>query len=110
MTTQAIDIKTMKFDEKGLIPAIAQDCVTGEVLMMAYMNRDAMERTLATGRAYYFSRSRNKLWLKGETSGNFQEVKTIYYDCDADALLLMVDPAGPACHTGEKPCFYRALA
>ncbi|MEK7803090.1 MAG: bifunctional phosphoribosyl-AMP cyclohydrolase/phosphoribosyl-ATP diphosphatase HisIE [Deltaproteobacteria bacterium] len=109
MTTQAIDIKTMKFDEKGLIPAIAQDCVTGEVLMMAYMNRDAMERTLATGRAYYFSRSRNKLWLKGETSGNFQEVKAIYYDCDEDTILLKVNQIGVACHTGERSCFFRRL-
>src|SRR4030066_2317498 len=109
MTTQAIDIKTMKFDEKGLIPAIVQDCVTGEVLMMAYMNRNAMERTLATGRAYDFSRSRNRLWLKGETSGNFQEVKAVYYDCDEDSLLLKVNQTGVACHTGERSCFFRRL-
>ncbi|MBI5327596.1 MAG: bifunctional phosphoribosyl-AMP cyclohydrolase/phosphoribosyl-ATP diphosphatase HisIE [Deltaproteobacteria bacterium] len=103
------DISIIKFDEKGLVPAIAQDYVTGDILMMAYMNRDALEKTLSTGRAYYFSRSRNKLWLKGETSGNIQEVKAIYYDCDKDAILLKVKQTGVACHTGERSCFFRRL-
>ena len=102
-------ITDINFGECGLIPAIAQDINTSEVLMMAYMNREALEKTVWSGRAHYWSRSRQRLWLKGETSGNFQEVKSIYYDCDADALLLMVDPLGPACHTGEKTCFYRVL-
>lgn len=105
----AMDITGLKFDANGLIPAIAQDEATLEVLMMAYMNKEAVEKTFSTGRAHYFSRSRNKLWLKGETSGNFQEVKAVLYDCDADTLLLMVRPLGPACHTGERTCFYRRL-
>ena len=103
-------IADINFGHDGLIPAIAQDINTSEVLTLAYMNKEALEKTLWSGKAHYWSRSRKKLWLKGETSGNFQEVKTIYYDCDADALLLMVDPAGPACHTGEKTCFYRVLS
>lgn len=102
-------MSSVRFDEKGLIPAIAQDYFTGEVLMMAYMNRDALEKTLSTGRAHYFSRSRSKLWLKGETSGNFQEVKAVYYDCDEDAILLKINQIGVACHTGERSCFFRRL-
>ena len=109
MLIAAIDINSIKFDEKGLIPAIAQDYAAGEVLMMAYMNREALEKTVFTGRAHYFSRSRNKLWLKGETSGNFQEVKAIYYDCDEDAVLLKVNQIGFACHTGERSCFFRRI-
>ncbi|HHW04100.1 MAG TPA: bifunctional phosphoribosyl-AMP cyclohydrolase/phosphoribosyl-ATP diphosphatase HisIE [Thermoanaerobacterales bacterium] len=97
------------FDEKGLIPAILQDEKTGEVLMMAYMNSDALKKTLETGRAWFYSRKRKTLWQKGENSGNFQEVKEILYDCDGDALLLKVDPKGPACHTGKRSCFYRSL-
>ncbi|MBI5049199.1 MAG: bifunctional phosphoribosyl-AMP cyclohydrolase/phosphoribosyl-ATP diphosphatase HisIE [Deltaproteobacteria bacterium] len=104
-----VDINTIKFDEKGLVPAIAQDYVTGDVLMMAYMNREALEKTLSTGRAHYFSRSRNKLWLKGETSGNVQEVKAIYYDCDEDTMLLKIKQTSVACHTGERSCFFRRL-
>ena len=104
-----VDINTLKFDEKGLVPAIAQDYVTGDVLMMAYMNREALEKTLSTGRAHYFSRSRNTLWLKGETSGNLQEVKAIYYDCDEDTMLLKIKQTGVACHTGERSCFFRKL-
>ena len=103
------DISVIKFDDKGLVPAIAQDYQTGEVLMMAYMNREALEKTLSTGRAHYFSRSRNKLWLKGETSGNFQEVQAVYYDCDEDTILLNVNQVGVACHTGERSCFFRRL-
>lgn len=101
------NINNIKFDKKGLVPAIAQDYITGEVLMMAYMNKEALEKTMSIGRAHYFSRSRNKLWLKGETSGNFQEVKTIYYDCDEDTILLKINQTGVACHTGERSCFFR---
>ncbi len=104
-----MDISEIKFDSNGLVPAIAQDINTSEVLMLAYMNSEALEKTLSTGRAHYWSRSREKLWLKGETSGNFQDVLAIHYDCDADTLLLTVAPAGPACHTGEVSCFFRAL-
>ncbi|MBI5235990.1 MAG: bifunctional phosphoribosyl-AMP cyclohydrolase/phosphoribosyl-ATP diphosphatase HisIE [Deltaproteobacteria bacterium] len=104
-----MDIAQVKFDGAGLIPAIAQDADTLEVLMLAYMNSEALEKTLSTGRAHYFSRSRNKLWLKGETSGNFLSVKEVYYDCDADAVLLKCAPMGPACHTGERSCFFRRL-
>ena len=100
----------IKFDEKGLVPAIAQDINTSEVLMMAYMNKEALEKTLSTGNAYFYSRSRKRLWLKGETSGNFLEVRGVYYDCDCDTVLALVEPKGPACHTGERSCFYRALS
>lgn len=99
----------IKFDEKGLVPAIAQDFKTGEVLMMAYMNREALEKSLSSGRATYFSRSRNKLWLKGETSGHFQNIKCAYYDCDIDTILLKVEQVGAACHTGERSCFFREI-
>jgi len=104
-----IDINIIRFDDKGLVPVIAQDHFTGDVLMMAYMNREALEKTFSTGRAHYFSRSRNRLWLKGETSGNFQEVRAVYYDCDEDSLLLKVNQTGVACHTGERSCFFRRL-
>ena len=94
----------------GLLPAIAQDAQTGEVLMMAYMNPESYAETLATGRAVYFSRSRNKLWRKGEESGNVQVVKAVYLDCDNDTLLLSVEQiGGAACHTGYKSCFYRKV-
>lgn len=94
----------------GLIPAIAQDHTTGEVLMMAYMNEAAWEKTLSTGRVTYFSRSRQKLWTKGETSGNVQHVKEIRVDCDNDTVLLKVEQVGgAACHTGHKSCFYRIV-
>ncbi len=104
-----MDTSIIKFGPDGLVPAIAQDSETLEVLMLAYMNRAALEKTLSSGRAHYWSRSRKTLWCKGETSGNFQEVRGVHYDCDADTLLLTVKPAGPACHTGENNCFYRAL-
>jgi len=102
-------MKGLKFDKKGLIPAIVQDYKTGEVLMVAYMNRASLRRTLKSGRACYWSRSRRKLWTKGETSGNFQFVKAVYYDCDKDALLIKVRQKGAACHTGNRSCFYRKL-
>jgi len=103
------DISAVRFNEAGLVPAIAQDARTSEVLMMAWMNREALEKTLSTGKAHYWSRSRQNLWLKGETSGNFQEVVSVRYDCDGDTLLLHVEPKGPACHTGERSCFFRRL-
>jgi phosphoribosyl-ATP pyrophosphohydrolase/phosphoribosyl-AMP cyclohydrolase len=95
------------FDENGLVPCVMQDFRTGEVLTLAYMDREALARTRETGEIHFFSRSRDELWRKGETSGNVQRVKALRYDCDADALLALVDPAGPACHTGERTCFYR---
>ena len=93
----------------GLIPAIAQDYATGEVLMLAYMNDEALAKTRETGKAHYWSRSRKRLWLKGETSGNFQVVKEIRIDCDSDAILLLVEQKGGACHTGYRSCFYRTV-
>lgn len=99
----------LKFDEQGLVPAVVQDINTREVLMVAWMNSEAVEKTRQTGQAHFWSRSRKKLWRKGETSGNVLSVHEIRLDCDADTLLLLVNPAGPACHTGERSCFYRAL-
>lgn len=99
----------VKWDEGGLVPAVIQDRSTGQVLMLAYMNCQALARTLETGQTHFWSRSRQELWHKGETSGNTQIVRQIRYDCDADALLIVVDPTGPACHTGEQTCFYRQL-
>jgi len=99
----------LKFDDKGLIPAIAQDYETKEVLMIAYMNEESLQRTLKEKKACYFSRSRQKLWLKGETSGHVQHIKSIKYDCDADALLLEVEQVGVACHTGKRSCFFREI-
>ncbi len=99
----------LKFDERGLIPAIAQDARTGQVLMVAWMNREALRRTLETGEAWFWSRSRQELWHKGATSGHVLRVREIWVDCDADTLLLKVEPAGPACHTGELSCFFRRL-
>lgn len=100
---------TPKFDERGLLPAIVQDADSGQVLMLAYMNAEALEMTLSTGQAHFWSRSRQELWHKGATSGNVQEVVEINIDCDEDTLLLRVHPAGPACHTGNRTCFYRQL-
>jgi phosphoribosyl-ATP pyrophosphohydrolase/phosphoribosyl-AMP cyclohydrolase len=104
------DVSGLQFGNQGLIPAIVQDAVTGQVLMLAYMNREAVEQTLETGLAHYWSRSRGQLWQKGETSGHIQHVQDIRYDCDADALLLLVEQEGVACHTGERSCFFRRLA
>lgn len=99
-----------KFNSDGLIPAVAQDSATGEVLMMAWMNEEALRQTIETGEATYFSRSRGKLWRKGETSGNTQSVDEIRIDCDQDTLLLKVTQKGPACHTNRKSCFYRKVS
>jgi phosphoribosyl-AMP cyclohydrolase / phosphoribosyl-ATP pyrophosphohydrolase len=101
------DARELKFDERGLIPAIVQEAQTGEVLMLAYMNRESLEKTVTSGQTYFWSRSRNILWHKGETSGNTQTVRSITVDCDNDALLVRVDQKGVACHTGEHSCFYR---
>jgi phosphoribosyl-ATP pyrophosphohydrolase/phosphoribosyl-AMP cyclohydrolase len=101
-------IKDLKYDEKGLIPVVVQDYKTGRVLMLAYMNEEALRRTIETGEAWYFSRSRNALWHKGDTSGHFQKVKDIAVDCDKDTILLLVEQIGVACHTGNFSCFYRA--
>lgn len=100
----------IKWDEQELVPAIVQDASTGQVLTLAYMNQASLERTLETGESWFWSRSRGELWHKGATSGNTQQVLEIRYDCDADALLLRVEPAGPACHTGHQSCFYRCLS
>jgi phosphoribosyl-ATP pyrophosphohydrolase/phosphoribosyl-AMP cyclohydrolase len=95
------------FDERGLVPCIVQHWRTGEVLTLAYMNREALSRTRETGELHFFSRSRGELWHKGETSGNTQALRALRYDCDGDALLVLVEPSGPACHTGERTCFHR---
>jgi len=105
-----LSISDLKWDDRGLLPAIVQDAATGEVLTLAYMNAESLRRTMETGETWFWSRSRGELWHKGATSGNFQRVVEIRYDCDGDALLVRVIPAGPACHTGERSCFYRALA
>ena len=101
-------LSLVSFNADGLVPAIAQQHDTGEVLMMAWMNRDAIEETLSTGRVCYYSRSRAGLWRKGETSGQVQHLKELRVDCDGDTLLLLVDQKGVACHTGRRSCFYRA--
>jgi len=103
------DLSELKFDDRGLIPAIAQDARTGEVLMVAWMNAEALRRTLESGEAWFWSRSRQELWHKGGTSGNVLRVLEVWADCDQDVLLLKVDPAGPACHTGERSCFFQKL-
>ncbi|HET7481001.1 MAG TPA: bifunctional phosphoribosyl-AMP cyclohydrolase/phosphoribosyl-ATP diphosphatase HisIE [Rubrobacteraceae bacterium] len=100
----------VRFDQNGLVPVIAQDAHTGEVLTLAYANREAVEKTLSSGEAHYYSRSRAELWRKGATSGNTQKVVEVRLDCDGDALLYRVEPRGPACHTGERTCFFTALA
>jgi phosphoribosyl-ATP pyrophosphohydrolase/phosphoribosyl-AMP cyclohydrolase len=102
-----IDDSQVAYDERGLVPCIVQDWRTGEVLTLAWMNAEALARTRATGEMHFWSRSRDELWHKGETSGNVQTVRAIRIDCDGDALLALVEPAGPACHTGERTCFFR---
>lgn len=103
------DVSQLKFDEKGLIPAIAQDEETGEVLMMAWMNREAVEKTLETRRVTYWSRSRQSFWIKGETSGHVQELVDFRFDCDKDCLLVLIRQTGAACHTNRRTCFYTAV-
>jgi phosphoribosyl-ATP pyrophosphohydrolase/phosphoribosyl-AMP cyclohydrolase len=103
------NLKDLKFGKQGLVPAIIQDYKTGEVLMLAYMNRVSLRRTIKSGRTCFWSRSRQRYWVKGETSGNLQFVKSIYYDCDQDALLIKVRQTGVACHTGNRSCFYRKI-
>jgi phosphoribosyl-AMP cyclohydrolase / phosphoribosyl-ATP pyrophosphohydrolase len=104
------DYSVLRFNEHGLIPAIVQDVATGRVLMLAYMNREALERTLATRLVHYWSRSRAQLWQKGETSGHIQHLRDLRYDCDADTLLVIVEQEGAACHTGEPSCFFQRFA
>ena len=102
--------ENLKFDEKGLIPAVVQDWRSSEVLMVAYMNAESLRRTVDTGLTWFWSRSRQKFWQKGETSGHVQRVKDILYDCDQDTLLVKVEQTGPACHTGERSCFFRSFS
>ena len=103
-------MQNLKFDANGLIPAIVQDSKTKEVLMMAWMNAESLQKTVESGETWFWSRSRSELWHKGATSSNVQKVVEMRYDCDGDTLLVLVNPAGPACHTGEYSCFYRILA
>ncbi len=102
-------MENLKFDANGLIPAVIQDAGSKDVLMVAWMNAEALKKTLASGETWFWSRSRQELWHKGSTSGNIQKLIEIRYDCDADTLLVLVQPAGPACHTGQNSCFYRKL-
>lgn len=99
----------LNLDDKGLIPAIIQDASNGEVLMLGYMNEESLKRTLASGDVWFYSRSRQELWHKGATSGNFLRMKTIIKDCDSDALLIQAEPTGPVCHTGNRTCFFQQL-
>ncbi|OGO31038.1 MAG: phosphoribosyl-AMP cyclohydrolase [Chloroflexi bacterium RBG_16_56_11] len=102
-------LKNLKFDKRGLIPAIIQDDATGEVLMLGYMNEESLRRTLQTKEAWFFSRSRQRLWHKGETSGNRIKVRSVWFDCDSDTVLVKADPTGPVCHTGRQTCFFQEL-
>lgn len=103
------NLKSLKFNPQGLIPAIIQDDKTNQVLMLAFMNKESLRRTLKSGQTCFWSRSRSRYWVKGKTSGNYQYVKSIAYDCDMDALLIKVRQVGVACHTGNRSCFYRRL-
>ena len=105
-----VALTEIKYDAHGLVPAVVQDVETNEVLMLAYLNQQSLQRTLETGETHFWSRSRQELWHKGATSGNVQRVVEIHVDCDADTLLIKVHPAGPACHTGNQTCFYREIA
>jgi phosphoribosyl-ATP pyrophosphohydrolase/phosphoribosyl-AMP cyclohydrolase len=102
-------MENLKFDSNGLITAVVQDAISHEVLMVAWMNEESLQKTITSGQTWFWSRSRQELWHKGGTSGNVQLVTEIRYDCDGDTLLVMVNPAGPACHTGQKTCFYRNI-
>jgi len=99
----------VKWDENGLVPAIIQDAKSNDVLMLGYMNSESLKLTLESGQAWFWSRSRQELWHKGATSGNYLEVTAVWYDCDVDAVLVKANPQGPTCHTGERSCFYRSL-
>jgi len=101
--------EAVKFDERGLVPVVAQDAITGEVLTLAYASEEALRLTVETGELHFYSRSREEIWRKGETSGNVLKLRQLRYDCDGDALVALVEPAGPACHTNERSCFYREL-
>ncbi len=105
-----LQVDDLKFDDAGLIPAVVQQYDTLEILMLAYMNKESVAKTLETGTTWFWSRSRQKYWMKGESSGHTQAVKDVLYDCDADCLLVFVDQTGVACHTGNRTCFYRSLA
>jgi phosphoribosyl-AMP cyclohydrolase len=105
-----VDPEALVYDERGLLPAIVQDATTKEVLMLAWVDAEALRRTQDTGTTWFWSRSRNEYWNKGATSGNTQSVRELRYDCDQDAVLMIVEAAGPACHTGETSCFYRSLS
>ncbi|MCK9594203.1 MAG: phosphoribosyl-AMP cyclohydrolase [Candidatus Omnitrophica bacterium] len=107
MKKTKFSVRSLKFDKKGLIPAIIQDYKKNDVLMLAYMNAESVKRTIKLGKTCFWSRSRKEYWVKGETSGNFQFVKSLAYDCDMDALLIKVRQVGVACHTGNRSCFYR---
>ena len=109
MTSAAFDPASLKYDDKGLIPAIAQDAETHEILMMAWMNAESVAKTLETGKVTYWSRSRQAFWVKGETSGHLQTLVDFRYDCDQDCILVMVRQEGPACHTNRRSCFYTAV-
>lgn len=102
-------MEELRFNEAGLLPAIVQDATTHEVLMMAWVNAESLRLTVESGETWFWSRSRQELWHKGATSGNIQKVRQIQYDCDGDTLLILVEPAGPACHTGETSCFFRTV-
>jgi phosphoribosyl-AMP cyclohydrolase len=103
------EMGAIKYDDKGLVPAVIQDVDTGDVLMVGYMNELALQRTLDEENVWFYSRSRQQMWLKGETSGNFLKVKEVWKDCDNDTILVKAKPAGPVCHTGEKTCFFQKL-
>ncbi len=109
MVKKKFSVKDLKFDKNGLIPAIIQDYRTGEILMLAYMNQESIRRTLKLGKTCFWSRSRKEYWVKGATSGNFQFIKSVLYDCDMDSLLVKVRQIGVACHTGNRTCFYRKI-
>src|SRR5215510_14026853 len=109
MTRQTIDEAELKFDANGLLPAVVQDSASGDVLMVAFVSRESLKKTLETGETWFWSRSRGELWHKGTTSGNTQRVVSIAVDCDGDALLIKVEPRGPACHTGMRTCFFQTL-
>jgi phosphoribosyl-ATP pyrophosphohydrolase/phosphoribosyl-AMP cyclohydrolase len=104
-----MNIDDVKFDERGLVPVVVQDAENGQVLMVAYANKESLEKTLETKRTHFWSRSRNRLWMKGEESGNTQEVKSIYFDCDQDTVLVLVNQKGVACHTGKRSCFFTTI-